>query len=260
MTDDKTRKSVDSDKTVLIRPGSPGAGGATETYNPNRAAATGSAYGSAADETTILGGGSPQSGHQSYGGSPMPNPNADTGPETLRINPQSPLGQAMADSPPQTESEAEGGYTRVIRPSVSPQPGAAGSAGGSAAADLETLQKEGPVVGWFVVVKGPGKGLSRPVYYGNNTIGRDSSQRVPLNFGDDTISSEQQAYLRYDSVDRSYLLIPNLAKSNMVSVNQQRPTEPTKLSHGDIIEVGQTALVFVPLCSADFDWADVEGQ
>ena len=81
-----------------------------------------------------------------------------------------------------------------------------------------------PVVGWLVIVGGPGLGAFRPIYEGNNTIGRASTQRIPLDFGDDAISSEEQAYLRYDSIDRKYLLVPNLAKTNIVAVNEKKPT------------------------------------
>src|SRR5690606_11979165 len=76
-----------------------------------------------------------------------------------------------------------------------------------------------PVVGWLVVVGGPGLGSFRPVYEGNNTVGRSPTQRIPLDFGDDSISSEEQAYIRYDSSERSFLFVPNLAKTNIVSVN-----------------------------------------
>lgn len=49
-----------------------------------------------------------------------------------------------------------------------------------------------PVVGFFVVVGGPGLGSHRPIFEGNNTIGRSPDNRVALDFGDDTISSEAQ--------------------------------------------------------------------
>lgn len=112
-----------------------------------------------------------------------------------------------------------------------------------------------PVVAWLVVVGGPGLGAFRPVFEGNNTIGRSSSNRIAIDFGDDAISSEQQAYLRYDSTDRSFLFVPNLAKTNVVAVNDRRPTGAVALQHMDVITMGRTQLVFVPFCGPDFDWA-----
>lgn len=114
-----------------------------------------------------------------------------------------------------------------------------------------------PVVGWLVVVGGPGIGSFRPVFEGNNTLGRAPSQRIPLDFGDDTISSEEQAYIRYDSSARSFLFVPNLSKTNIVSVNDKRPTGAVELNHMDVITVGRTQLVFVPFCGAEFDWAEL---
>ncbi len=114
-----------------------------------------------------------------------------------------------------------------------------------------------PVVGWLVVVGGPGLGAFRPIFEGNNTLGRSKSQRISIDFGDDAISSEEQAYIRYDSTDRSFLFVPNLAKTNVVSVNDKRPTGAVELAHMDVITVGRTQLVFVPFCGMDFDWAEL---
>ena len=114
-----------------------------------------------------------------------------------------------------------------------------------------------PVVGWLVVVGGPGIGAHRPIFEGNNTLGRSSSQRIPIDFGDEAISSEEQAYIRYDSSSRSFLFVPNLAKTNVVSINDKRPTGAVELSQMDVITMGRTQLVFVPFCGADFDWAEL---
>lgn len=115
-----------------------------------------------------------------------------------------------------------------------------------------------PVVGWLVVVGGPGLGAFRPIFEGNNTVGRSKTQRIALDFGDDAISSEEQAYIRYDSAERSYLFVPNLAKTNVVSVNEKRPTGAVELSHMDVITMGRTQLVFVPFCGPDFDWSELQ--
>lgn len=119
-----------------------------------------------------------------------------------------------------------------------------------------TFQQD-PVVGWLVIVGGPGIGSFRPIFEGNNTIGRNASQRIPLDFGDDTISSQEQAYIRYDSSARSFLFVPNLAKTNIVSINDKRPTGAVELNQMDVITMGRTQLVFVPFCGAEFDWAEL---
>ena len=117
--------------------------------------------------------------------------------------------------------------------------------------------EQDPVVGWLVVVGGPGLGSFRPIYEGNNAIGRAPTQRIAIDFGDNTISSEEQAYIRYDSMDRSFLFVPNLAKTNVVAVNNKRPTGAIKLEQMDVITMGRTQLAFVPFCGEEFDWSEL---
>lgn len=117
--------------------------------------------------------------------------------------------------------------------------------------------EEDPVVGWLVVVGGPGLGSFRPIYEGNNAVGRASTQRIPIDFGDNTISSEEQAYIRYDSMDRAFLFVPNLAKPNVVAVNNKKPTGAIKLELMDVITMGRTQLAFVPFCGEEFDWSEL---
>ena len=114
-----------------------------------------------------------------------------------------------------------------------------------------------PVVGWLVVIGGPGLGAFRPVFEGNNTVGRSRSQRIAIDFGDEAISNEEQAYIRYDSADRKFMLVPNMAKTNIVAVNDKKPTSAVELSAMDLITMGRTQLCFVPFCGIEFDWAEL---
>lgn len=117
-----------------------------------------------------------------------------------------------------------------------------------------------PVVGWLVVVGGPGLAAYRPIFEGNNTIGRAANQRIPIDFGDDAISSEEQAYIRYDGNDRSFLFVPNMAKTNVVAINDKRPTTAIELHAMDVITMGRTQLAFVPFCGPEFDWSEIGGK
>jgi hypothetical protein len=114
-----------------------------------------------------------------------------------------------------------------------------------------------PVVGWLVVVGGPGLGAFRPIFEGNNAVGRGKEQRIPIDFGDPSISSEAQAYIRYDSMDRSFLFVPNLSKTNIVAINDKKPTGAVKLEPMDVITMGRTQLAFVPFCGEEFDWSEL---
>ncbi len=148
--------------------------------------------------------------------------------------------------------------TRVFRSSAKAEPAQARTqlVRGTAQVKRGTFEQD-PVVGWLVVVGGPGIGSFRPIYEGNNTIGRSSTQRIPLDFGDDAISSEEQAYIRYDGNERSFLFVPNLAKTNVVSVNSKRPTGAVELASMDLITIGRTQVAFVPFCGAEFDWGEI---
>jgi len=109
------------------------------------------------------------------------------------------------------------------------------------------------VAGWLVVIDGPGRGASREVYFGMNTVGRDGNERIPLNFGDETISRSAHAYLVYDEKQNEFYL-QHAGKSNLVRVNDTPVLAPTPLKHGDRIKIGATMLMFVPLCSDSFRW------
>lgn len=151
--------------------------------------------------------------------------------------------------------------TRVVRDSDNAGKGADATqlVRGKQKIQRGTFEKD-PVVGWLVVVGGPGIGNYRPIFEGNNALGRASNQRIPIDFGDDAISAEEQAFIRYDSSDRSFLFVPNLAKTNVVSLNDKRPTGAVELSPMDVIMMGRTQLVFVPFCGADFDWSELADQ
>ncbi len=148
--------------------------------------------------------------------------------------------------------------TRVVRTAEKPATGPARTqlVRGKAVVERGDFNQD-PVVGWLVVVGGPGIGAFRPIFEGNNTVGRSSTQRIPVDFGDESISSEEQAYIRYDSTARSFLFVPNLAKTNVVSINDKRPTGAVELNQMDVITMGRTQLVFVPFCGSEFDWAEL---
>ena len=116
-------------------------------------------------------------------------------------------------------------------------------------------QMEGPAVGWLVIIEGPGRGRSREIGYGMNTIGRDASQRISLDFGDSGISREKAAAIAYVPNQRKFYLTPGEG-INIVYRNDEPVLAPSELRGGDAIKVGETTLRFVPLCGADFAWED----
>jgi hypothetical protein len=125
---------------------------------------------------------------------------------------------------------------------VTPEPGA-----------LPGAKPFEPVVGWLVVTRGPGRGEFRAVHYGQNSIGRDPKQRISFDFGDQKISRDTHAFLVYDEVVRKFFLRDN-GKSNLVRHNGNLVMAPTEIQDRDTISIGDTTLLFVALCNANFDW------
>jgi hypothetical protein len=112
-----------------------------------------------------------------------------------------------------------------------------------------------PVAGWVVVVKGPGRGDFRPLFVGMNSVGRDGSQRVSLDFGDESISREEHAFITYDEETRCFFL-QHGGKSNLVRLGSDPVLTPTELRANDLIRIGRTTLLFIPCCGPEFSWTD----
>ena len=109
-----------------------------------------------------------------------------------------------------------------------------------------------PVVGWLVCVEGADKGKDFHLYARINTIGRSSENDVCIK-GDSTISRESHARLAYDPRHNSFQLIPGDSTNN-IYLNDQPLYMPGKLEAYDVMELGQSKFVFVPLCCDRFQW------
>ena len=115
---------------------------------------------------------------------------------------------------------------------------------------------EDPIVGWLVVIAGPGKGQVCPLGYGSNSLGRGNSSRVLLDFGDDLISREEHAMITYDSRGRKFYLQHGGGK-NLTYLGEEPVLTPTLLENAMEFSIGRTTLRFVPLCGPGFDWEDM---
>ena len=112
-----------------------------------------------------------------------------------------------------------------------------------------------PVVGWLVVIKGPGYGHSVPLGYGRNSIGRAQSERVTLNFGDSNISRTHHASVTYDPRGRKFY-ISHGDSNNLTYVGDKPVLSTEALEPLTDIGIGETVLRFVPFCGENFDWQD----
>ncbi|HEC13515.1 MAG TPA: FHA domain-containing protein [Acidiferrobacteraceae bacterium] len=115
-----------------------------------------------------------------------------------------------------------------------------------------------PVTGWLVVIKGEGKGASLPIRHGVNSIGRDPSETLSLNFnsvGDAEIARKEQARLTFDPKGKLFYLQHGTGK-NLTYLNDKPVLELAQLAAYDQITMGNTTLVFVPFCGNQFSWGN----
>ncbi|TNF59742.1 MAG: FHA domain-containing protein [Rhodobacteraceae bacterium] len=113
-------------------------------------------------------------------------------------------------------------------------------------------------VGWLVVIQGPGRGASFPLYSGVSQIGRGEDQTVRLDFGDTSISRSNHAAIAYDPEQRGFFL-GHGGKANMVRLNNRPVLSTEDLHHGAQIRIGETTLRFVAFCDDGFAWGKDEG-
>ena len=114
-----------------------------------------------------------------------------------------------------------------------------------------------PEVGWLVVISGAGRGRSRPIFNQYNSVGREKTNRIPLDFGDESISRIKHATIAYDDRSRTFYISHGGESENLVRVNGKVVLTPIELTAGDRIEIGHTTCVFVPLCGPNFDWSEI---
>lgn len=112
-----------------------------------------------------------------------------------------------------------------------------------------------PVVGWLVVLSGPGRGNARAIGYGQNSVGRDPEERISLAFGDASISRSKHCFIIYEPRKREYILRPGDG-ANLTYLNGALVSEPQPMKAGDLVEAGKTTLRFVPFCGPEFDWQE----
>ena len=109
-----------------------------------------------------------------------------------------------------------------------------------------------PPVGFLVCISGPQKGEHFRLVSGRNLIGRSPSMNVCLK-NDDTVTREEHAVLTFDVKSVSFLLVPGSGRG-ITYCNDKQVEAPAALVAYDVVEVGSTRLLFLPLCGERFCW------
>ena len=109
-----------------------------------------------------------------------------------------------------------------------------------------------PVVGWLACIDGPRKGQSFVLHEGKNFIGRGDDMDVQI-LGDLGISRHNHACIAYDPQNRKFMLVPG-DSDGIVYLENTSIFHATELMDLNRITIGNTQLVFRPLCGEHFSW------
>lgn len=114
------------------------------------------------------------------------------------------------------------------------------------------VEKPAPVVGWLVCTDGVNKGTDYRLHQGRNFVGRSPEMDVCI-LGDNTVSRSSHAIVVYDPRSNVYLAQPGSSKE-LFYVNDKLVLNPVELKTMDLLNIGDTKLMFVPLCGEQFHW------
>lgn len=200
-----------------------------------------------------------------YGGGYGPTePANNAGGSFENYSPTEPVSPVAGSyGPTQPANNASGGFENYI-PTESFPPLPAGKGGAVMGYDSVTMpvsifpQKDNaktafsPVTGWLVCTEGSAKGTDYRIHAGYNYIGRSEHMDICVR-GDMQISREKHALIAYDHQERVFFFGPADGKS-LVRINGKMVMNPTELNAYDVISIGETKLLFVPLCGERFNW------
>ncbi len=139
----------------------------------------------------------------------------------------------------------------AARPNIPPQAAAATNENRTVGIFRKKIGME-PVVGWLVCTDGPDKGRDYRIISQRNFIGRSEKMDIAIS-GDDTISREGHAIISYNPKKNSFTIYPGESRG-IVYLNDDEVVSAIELKSYDVIELGQTKLMFIPFCGEKFQW------
>jgi pSer/pThr/pTyr-binding forkhead associated (FHA) protein len=113
-----------------------------------------------------------------------------------------------------------------------------------------------PVVGWLVCIEGNDRGRDFRLHAGYNSIGKNPENDVSIP-SDHTISRDRHAVIAYDQEENLYFFAPANGV-NLLRLNGKVLMSPSEIKANDILTIGKSKLMFIPLCSDKFQWGKDE--
>ena len=111
-----------------------------------------------------------------------------------------------------------------------------------------------PVVGWLVCIKGSYRGESFKLKSGRNFIGRAANMDIVLG-ADQSVSRLHHAAVVYDPKSRAFIVAAGDARE-LCYLNGDVVVTSQRLQAYDVLTLGNTELMLIPLCGEKFSWDD----
>ncbi len=166
---------------------------------------------------------------------------------TVAAMPESAASAAATSMPQNSLQEAVNAATGAV------QSGAVSMAGDEKTIGFfqSAIGKE-PVVGWLVCTEGEHFGEDFRLKSGRNFIGRAGGMDVSL-AKDSTVSRERHAVVVYEPRGNLFIVQPGDSKE-LCYLNGEVVLSPREVKMHDRLTVGKSELMFIPCCTAQFNW------
>ncbi len=115
-----------------------------------------------------------------------------------------------------------------------------------------------PVVGWLVCIRGAYRGESFRLKSGRNFIGRAANMDIVLG-ADQSVSRLRHAAVVYDPRSRTFIVAAGDARE-LCYLNGEVVITSIIMKAYDVLSLGNTDLMLLPLCGEHFTWDAVPGQ
>ena len=161
--------------------------------------------------------------------------------------PRKDVGQAPQSGSADTPTDKAGVTRRRGQPIIDP------AAEGQTVGVFRKKTGIDPVVGWLVCIEGADRGRDYRIRSEKNFIGRSEKMQICIR-NDESVSRENHAAVSFNPKKSTFKIHPGDSRG-LVYLNDEDVDVPVELKPHDIIELGQTKLMFVPLCGEKFQWA-----
>ena len=114
---------------------------------------------------------------------------------------------------------------------------------------------EAPAVGWLICVKGKLTGRDWRLVAGRNSIGREAGMDVQLS-GEASVSRHNHAAIVYEPRQNKFYAVPGESRA-LAYLNGDVLLGREEMKKNDRLELGESVLMLIPCCDADFSWTAI---